>query len=78
MILPSAWVTKAFLDSGSADRAFLQCADDGKGQRVARESDCADRLVSVGKIIVGEFGDRILERTRQRRHGESCGQEDCE
>ena len=58
--------------------AFLQRADDGKGERIARCGDRADRLVGVGKIVIGEFGDRILERTRQRRHGEGCGQEDCE
>ena len=58
--------------------AFLQRADDGKGERIARDGDRADRLVGVGKIVIGEFGDRILERTRQRRHGEGCGQKDCE
>ena len=58
--------------------AFLQCADDGKGERIARGGDHADCLVGVGKIIIGEFGDRILERTRQRRYGKGCGQEDCE
>ena len=58
--------------------SVLQRADDGKGQRIARGGDHADRLVGVGKIVIGEFGDRILERARQRRHGEGCGQEDCE
>ena len=50
----------------------------GKASGLPEVSDRADRLVGVGKIVIGEFGDRILERTRQRRHGEGCGQEDCE
>ena len=58
--------------------AVLQRADDGKGERIARGRDRADRFVGVGKIVIGEFGDRILERTRQRRHGEGCDQEDGE
>ena len=58
--------------------AFLQRADDGKGQRIARGRDRADGVVGIGKIVIGEFGDGILERPRQRRHGEGCSQEDCE
>ena len=50
----------------------------GKASGLPEVGDRADRLVGIGKIVIGEFGDRILERTRQRRHGEGCGQEDCE
>ena len=79
MILPSLPVTKTFLDIRIGRQpAFLQRADDGKGERIARCGDHADRFVGIGKIVIGEFGDRILERTRQRRHGEGCGQKDGE
>jgi hypothetical protein len=79
MILPSAPGYENLLGIRIGRQpSFLQRADDGKGERIARRGDRADRFVGVGKIVIGEFGDRILERTRQRRHGESCDQEDCE
>ena len=36
----------------------------------------ADRFFGIGEIVVGEFGDRILERTGQRRHGEGGDQQE--
>ncbi|MGY3646442.1 hypothetical protein ACVWW2_001733 [Bradyrhizobium sp. LM4.3] len=52
------------------EAAVLERADDGKGQLVAAARDDADRFIRVGKIIVGEFGDRILERTGEGRQRE--------
>ena len=42
----------------------------GKASLIAAARDHADRLFRVGIIIVGEFGDRILERTGEGRQCE--------
>ena len=76
-ILPSAPVTKTFLDSGSADsRPSWSALMIGKASGLPDDRDQADRFVGVGEFVIGEFGDRVLERTGQRRHGEGCDQED--
>ena len=56
--------------------AVLQRADDGKGERIARCRNHADGFLGIGEIVVGEFADGILERTRQRRKRESDDQKD--
>ncbi len=45
----------------------LQGADNGKGKRIAAARDRADRFLGVGKIVVGELGDRVFERAGQCR-----------
>jgi hypothetical protein len=60
----------------SRQPAVLQGVDDGKSQRIARDRDRTDRLVGVGKLVIGEFGDRVLERPRKRRYSERCDQQD--
>src|SRR5205823_5073991 len=48
----------------------LQRADDGKGERVSGYGNRVDRRSRVGVVIVGEFGDGVLERTRKGRPGD--------
>ena len=63
MILPSACVMKTFLLSGSADsRPSCSALMIGEGERIARRRDRADRFLGVGEFVIGEFGDRVLER----------------
>ena len=65
MILPSGWVRKTFLLSGSAaSRPSCSALMIGEGERIAGAGNHADRFVGIGKIVVGEFGDRVLERPR--------------
>ena len=52
------------------ETAVLERADDGEGKLVAAAGDHADRFVRIGIIVVGEFGDRILERTGKGRQCE--------
>ena len=55
--------------------AVLQRADDGKGERIAGRRDRIDRVFGVGEVVVGEFGDGVLERTREGRPCERHDQE---
>jgi len=52
------------------EAAVLERTDDGKSQRIAAARDHADRLFRVGEIVIGEFGDPILERTGEGRQRE--------
>jgi len=45
---------------------ILKRADDGKGERIAGTRNRTDGLFGVGKLVIGEFGDRILEGTCKR------------
>ena len=77
MILPSGCCEEDLLAVGIGRQPFfLQRADDRESQRIAGAGDHADRFVGIRKIVVGEFGDGVLERTRKRRHGEGRDQED--
>jgi len=49
-------------------------ADDRKGERIARRRDRSDRFLGIGKLVIGEFGDRILERACQCRQREGGDQ----
>src|SRR6478736_5743570 len=52
------------------EATVLERADDGESQLVAAARDDAYRLIGVGEIVIGEFGDRILERTGKGRQCE--------
>ena len=64
----------AFRIGGQA--AVLQRADDRERERIARSRDHADRFVGIGKIVIGEFGDRVLERAGECGQSEGSNQED--
>jgi len=66
-----------FLGVGIGRQPVLaQRADDRKGERIARRRDRADRFLGIGKFVIGEFGDRVLERAREGRQREGGDQKD--
>ncbi|MBA7700191.1 hypothetical protein ES703_108900 [subsurface metagenome] len=56
---------------------FLQGADDGEGERIAGGGDRVDRVGGVGEIVVGEFGDRVLESAGIGRQRKGHDQQQC-
>ena len=47
--------------------AVLKRADNGVGKRIAAGGDHADSFVGIGKLVICEFTDRVLERPRDDR-----------
>ena len=47
----------------------LQRADYRIGQRIARHRDLAHRIIGVGEIVIGEFGDGLFEAGGEGRNG---------
>ena len=56
--------------------AILQRADDRIGQRIGAGSDRAYGLFGIGKLVIGEFADGVLERPGHGRQRSRENQKD--
>src|SRR5712692_6153166 len=58
--------------------AVLERADDAVGQRTTAGRDRAYGFFGIGKLVIGEFADRVFERSGHDRQGGRNDEQYCE